>query len=153
MISTDELVGNFKGMLEELLAKTGASRTTLRLDVPERGFQVNGVVAEALAPGVKSIAAETSLQQRKSQTAGYLEKNRTMLVQSDCENAVPSPPKELMQIYGTKAQMVAPVVRGADMVGWVSVHYNVSTREWSREDMAALEAAVTATHKQMDTMS
>ena len=152
MTETEDLVRNFKSILEDLLAKTKASRTTLRLDVPERGFQVNGVVAEALAPGVKSIATETSLQQRKSQTAGYIEQNRTILVQNDCENATPSPPKELMKIYGTKAQMVAPVVRGADMVGWVSVHYNVSTREWSREDIAALEAAVAATHKQMDTM-
>jgi maleate isomerase len=152
VISTEDLVSNFKGILEELLAKTKASRTTLRLDVPERGFHVNGVVSEALAPGVKSIAGETSLQQRKSQTASHIEKTRTMLVQSDCENADPQPPKELMQIYGTKAQMVAPVVRGGNMVGWVSVHYNVSTREWSSEDKAALEAAVAATHKQMDTM-
>ena len=152
MISTEELVGNFKGILEELLAKTKASRTTLRLDVPERGFHTNGVVAEALAPGVKSIAGETSLQQRQSNTASLLEKTRTMLVQNDCANADTPPPKELMQIYGTKAQMVAPVVRGADMVGWVSVHYNVSTREWSSEDKAALDAAVAATHKQMDTM-
>jgi GAF domain-containing protein len=152
VISTKDLVGKFKGILEELLAKTKASRTTLRLDVPERGFHTNGVVAEALAPGVKSIAGETSLQQRKSMTASLLEKTRTMLVQNDCENADTPPPKELMQIYGTKAQMVAPVVRGGDMVGWVSVHYNVSTREWSKQDMAALEAAVAATHKQMDTM-
>ena len=57
MISTEELVGNFKGILEGLLRKTKASRTTLRLDVPEHGFHVNGVVAEALEPGVKSIAA------------------------------------------------------------------------------------------------
>ena len=152
MISTEDLVGKFKDILEELLAKTKASRTTLRLDVPERRFHVNGVVAEALAPGVKSIAGETSLQQRKSQTASYMENTRTMLVQNDCENADPQPPKELMQIYGTKAQMVAPVVRGGDMVGWVSVHYNVSTRKWSSEDKAALEAAVAATHKHMDTM-
>ena len=152
MISTEQLVRNFKDILEELLAKTKASRTTLRLDVPERGFHVNGVVAEALAPGVKSIAAETSLQQRKSQTASYIEQNRTILVQNDCENATPSPPKELMKIYGTKAQMVAPVVRGPDMVGWVSVHYNPSPREWTPEDVAAIEAAVAATHKQMDTM-
>jgi len=152
VISTDELVGNFKGILEELLAKTKASRTTLRLDVPARGFQVNGVVAEALAPGVKSIAVETSLQQRKSQTASHLEQHRKILVQNDCANAIPNPPKELMQIYGTKAQMLAPIVRGADLVGWVSVHYNPSTREWSSEDVAALEAAATATHKQMDTM-
>ena len=152
MISTEELVGNFKGIVEELLAKTKASRTTLRLDVPAHGFQVNAVVAEALASGVKSIAAETSLQQRKSQTAGHLEANRKILVQNDCANAIPNPPKELMQIYGTKAQMLAPVVRGADMVGWLSVHYNPSTREWSREDVAALEAALAATHKQLDTM-
>ena len=152
MISTEELVGNFKGILEGLRKKTRASRTTLRLDVPERGFHVNGVVAEALEPGVKSIAAETSMQQRKNETAIHLDKTRTMLVQNDCENADPKPPNALMQIYGTKAQMVAPVVRGGDMVGWVSVHYNVSPREWSSEDKAALEAAVAATHKQMDTM-
>lgn len=150
MISTEELVGKFKGILEELLAKTKASRTTLRLDVPERGFHVNGVVAEALASGVKSIATETSLQQRKSQTASYLEQHRKILVQSDCANAIPSPPKELMQIYGTKAQMLAPIVRGADMVGWLSVHYNPSTREWSRDDVVALEIALAATHKQLD---
>ncbi len=152
MISTEQLVGNFKRILDELLAKTNASRTTLRLDVPARGFQVNGVVTEALAPGIKSIAAETSLQQRKSQTAGFLEQNRQILVQNDCANAVPNPPKELMQIYGTKAQMMAPVVRGADMVGWLSVHYNLSTRDWSSEDVAALEAALAATHKEMDVM-
>lgn len=152
MISTEELLGNFKRILDQLLAKTNASRTTLRLDVPARGFQVNGVVAEALASGIKSIAAETTLQQRKSQTAGYLEQNRQILVQNDCANAVPNPPKELMQIYGTKAQMMAPVVRGADMVGWLSVHYNPSPRKWSREDVAALEAALAATHIQMDAM-
>jgi len=38
---------------------------------------VTGVVAQALAPGIKSIALETSLQQRKSQTASYLETHRT----------------------------------------------------------------------------
>jgi len=152
VISTEELVGNFKRILDELLAKAKASRTTLRLDVPDRGFHVNGVVAEALSPGIKSIAAETSLQQRKSQTASYLDQHRKILVQNDCANAVPNPPKELMQIYGTQAQMMAPVVRGADMVGWLSVHYNLATREWSSGDVAALEAALAATHKQMDAM-
>lgn len=152
MISTEELVRNFTAILQQLLETTKASRTTLRLDVPERGFQVNGVVAEALTPGVNSIAAEKSLQQRATQTASFIEQNRKILVQDDCATAVPNPPKELMAIYGTKAQMVAPIVRGADMVGWVSVHYNPSPRQWTREDVAALEAAVAATHKQMDLM-
>jgi maleate isomerase len=152
MISTDELVARFNGLMADLRGKTNASRTTLRLDVEERGFRVNGVVAEALAPGIKSIAAETNLQQRKTQTATYLEQNRKILVQNDCLNAELSPPKELMQIYGTKAQMMGPIVRDGKLMGWISVHYNPSTREWTREDVAALESAVAAAHQEMDRM-
>ena len=152
MISTDDLVAKFNSVVSELRAGTNASRTTLRLDDVARGFHVNGVVAESLAPGIRSIAAETSLQQRKSGTAGHLEKHRKILVQNDCANADPQPPRELMQIYGTKAQMMAPVVRGDKMVGWLSVHYNPSTREWSSGDVAALEAALAATHRIMDDM-
>jgi maleate isomerase len=152
VITTEQLVRNFTTILQQLLASTKASRTTLRLDAPARGFQVNGVVAEALALGVKSIAAERSLQQRNLKPAKFLEEQRTILIQNDCATAIPSPPRELMEIYGTKAQMVVPIVRGADMVGWVSVHYNPSPREWTSEDVAALEAAVAATHEQMDTM-
>jgi len=152
VISTGDLVARFNTVITELRVKTNASRTTLRLDDAQRGFHVNGVVAEDLAPGIKSIAAETSLQQRKSQTAGYLEQRRNILVQNDCANADPQPPRELMQIYGTKAQMMAPIVRGEKMVGWISVHYNPSTREWTPQDVAALEAALAATHKVMDAM-
>lgn len=152
VISTEDLIARFSSLMTDLRAKTNASRSTLRLDDAARGFHVNGVVTEALAPGIKSIAAETSLQQRKSQTAGYLEQHRQVLVQNDCANADPQPPKELMQIYGTKAQMMAPIVRGDKMVGWISVHYNPSTREWTREDVAALETALAATHKELDSL-
>ncbi|MGQ0751901.1 MAG: GAF domain-containing protein [Betaproteobacteria bacterium] len=152
MISTDNLVAEFNKLITELRTKANASRTTLRLDDEQRGFNVNGVVAESLAPGINSIAAEIKLQQRKSRTASYLEQHRQILVQNDCANANPQPPKELMQIYGTKAQMMAPVVRGSKMVGWLSVHYNLSTREWTSEDINALEAALAATHRIMDQM-
>ena len=152
MTRTEELVARLKAIVTELREKTNASRTTLRLDDEKHGFHVNGVVAEALAAGIKSIAAETSLQQRKSGTASYLEKHRKILVQNDTADAEPQPPKELIAIYGTKAQMMAPIVRGDAMVGWLSVHYNPSTREWTREDVAAREAALAATHKVMDDM-
>ena len=152
MASTQQLVARFRKILDDLRSKTKASRTTLRLDDEKHGFFVNGVVAESLAPGISSIAAETQLQQRKSGTASYLEKHREILVQNDTANADPQPPKELIAIYGTKAQMMAPVVRADKMVGWISVHYNVSTREWSREDVAALEAARAETYKVMDDM-
>ena len=150
MTRTQDLVARFQTIVNELRERTKASRTTIRLDDEKHGFQVNGVVAESLAPGISSIAAEISLQQRKSGTASHLEKHRQILVQNDTANADPQPPKELLAIYGTKAQMMAPVVRGDKMVGWLSVHYNVSTREWTREDVEALERALAATHKVMD---
>jgi maleate isomerase len=150
--TTADLVNRFHSIITELREKTNASRTTLRLDEDRHGFHVNGVVAEALAPGIKSIAQETSLQQRAAGSATYLEKHRKILVQNDCATAEAQPPKELLQLYGVKAQMLAPIVRGENMVGWISVHYNLSPREWTPEDVAALEAAVAATHKVIDEM-
>jgi hypothetical protein len=38
----------FDALLNQLLRATGSSRTTLRLDWPEFGFQVNDVAGEAL---------------------------------------------------------------------------------------------------------
>ena len=152
MAAPQELVTRFQNILDNLRLKTNATRTTLRLDSEKHGWFVNGIVAESLGPGAMSLKKETGLQQRKSGTATWLDQNRRILVQNDTTNAVPVPPKELFSVYGTKAQMMAPVVRGDEMVGWMSVHYNPSTREWSRDDVLALEAALAETHKVMDDM-
>ena len=150
MATTEELVVRFQKIIDDLRVKTNATRTTLRLDSDKHGWFVNGIVAESLGAGAMSLRKETGLQQRRSGTATWLEQNRQILVQNDTVNAVPEPPKELFTVYGTKAQMMAPVVRTDKMVGWISVHYNPSPREWSREDVAALEAALAETHKVLD---
>ena len=46
MATTASLVAEFQALMDDLLRKVGASRTTIRLDVPAHGFAVNGVVAE-----------------------------------------------------------------------------------------------------------
>jgi len=148
--TTETLITEFQSLMSALLADMGASRTTIRLDVPAHGFAVNAVVAEGRAEGINSIAPETSLQQRKTQTASWLERERRILVQNDCLNAEFQPPKELMQIYGTRAQILAPVIRGKMLTGWISVHYNPSTREWTPEEVAVVEKAVRATNAILD---
>jgi maleate isomerase len=148
--TTESLVEEFQSLMSSLLNKVGASRTTIRLDVPKHGFAVNAVVAEARAPGINSIAVEKSLEQRKTQTASWLERERRILVQNDCLNAEFQPPKELMQIYGTRAQMLAPIERDGALTGWISVHYNPSPREWTPAEVAALEAAVRSAHAILD---
>jgi maleate isomerase len=137
-------------ILEHLLAATGASRTTLRLDWPAWQTHVDDVVAEARRAGVASLVGQTSIRQRDAATVRWLDRERRPLVQDDCTAADPAPPPELLAVYGVKAQMLAPVVRGAELVGWLSVHDVISTRRWSGPEVAALEGAAAEVTKLAD---
>lgn len=129
----------FQTTVETLLQQTGASRTTLRLDRPEGFFPV---VAEALAPGIRSIADDTSIDLGASATFRSLDRERQFLIQPDLLAADPAPPPELIELYGARAQMLAPVVRDDRLIGIVSVHYAPGPRTWTDGEVAALKRAV-----------
>ena len=80
MTSKTAFVANAEAILQGLLEETKASRTTLRIDLPQFGLNVNAPAAEALAPGVHSIKQQTSLDQRKAVAIKWLEKNRRVFV-------------------------------------------------------------------------
>ncbi len=142
MKSAAELMRSFDDITRDLLAKTAASRVTIRLDDPSRNFHIDGVVSEALAPGVRSLKGETSLDQRAAATARWIESRRRVLVQNDFTSPDPAPPRELMDLYGVKAQMLGPVIRDGRLTGWISVHDTTGARDWRDEDVAALQAAM-----------
>lgn len=142
MKSAAELMQSFDDITRDLLAQTAASRVTIRLDDPSRKFHIDGVVSEALAPGVRSLKGETSLDQRAAATAQWIESQRRVLVQNDFTSPDPAPPRELMNVYGVKAQMLGPVIRDGRMTGWISVHDTTGARDWRDEDVAALQAAM-----------
>lgn len=128
----------FQRIAEELLARTGASRVTIRLDTPGAVFPI---VAEARAEGIRSLVGDTSIDLRGAATFRFLESRLEPLVQEDCTaGEFPAPP-ELVELYGVKAQMLGPVVREGSLAGIVSVHHAPSTRAWSDEDRAALDEA------------
>jgi maleate isomerase len=129
----------YREIVEELLLEIGASRTTLRLDSPEAFFPV---VAEALAPAIGSIVGDSSIDLGGSATFQFLAREKRLLIQPDLLAADPAPPPELVELYGAKAQMLAPIVRAERLVGIVSVHYAPGPREWTAGDVAALERAV-----------
>lgn len=143
-----EIASRFDAILETLLETTAASRVTLRIDLPEHDFGVNVPAAEARAPGVKSLMSESSLDQRAAATIEWLERERRILVQSDVLSDVlsdgPRPPQALIDIYGTRAQMLGPLFDGAHLMGWISVHQSGRAREWRASDVAALENALEA---------
>ncbi|MFF2503716.1 GAF domain-containing protein [Streptomyces sp. NPDC058067] len=137
--------GSLRALIQDtltgLLAETGADRTTFRVDLPEHDLNVDITAGEALGTGVRSIRRDSSLDQRRLNTVEWLEENRRTLIQPHF-NEAPNPPQALIDVYGVKAQMLAPVETGGAMTGWISVH-SLSERAWTPTDTAAIEAAVT----------
>ncbi|MCW2701470.1 MAG: hypothetical protein JWQ45_3005 [Blastococcus sp.] len=127
-------------ILRKLLADTGASRATLRLDVAGMNFPV---VAEAV-DGVASLSGVHSLDQRNLATVRHLFQTHDVLVQDDCRMADPAPPAALVDAYGVKAQMLGPLLHVGTVLGWVSVHDCAGARPWTDADVDRLRAAVTA---------
>ncbi len=137
----------FDAIVSDLLASTNASRVTLRLAVPGEGFPV---VAEDVAPGISSIRLDVSPSLTKAPTVEYLAERRANLIQDDCLSAEVRPPAELLQLYGVKAQMLGPVLRGEQLIGIVSVHYTPGSRHWTDEEIRALNRAVRAVELAVD---
>jgi maleate isomerase len=133
----------FDTLLIDLLAATGASRATLRLDDATLGLHSDDVAGEALASGAESMRGAGGINHRAAETAQWLERHRTLLVQNDFDSG-PVAPEKLRQHFGVKAQMLAPVIRAGRLGGWVSVHEAKSKREWSDADKAAIMQAAQA---------
>jgi maleate isomerase len=131
----------FDTLLISLLAATGASRATLRLDDETLGLHSDDVVAEALAPGEESMRGAGGINHRAAETAQWLERHRRLLVQNNFDTG-PVAPEKLRVHFGVKAQMLAPVIRGGRLDGWVSIHEAKGKRDWSDADKdAIMEAA------------
>ena len=130
---------SLSAITDRLLAATGASRTTIRLDRPDAVFPI---VAESCAPGVPSLLGGAGVGDlRAAKTFQWLDREHRILVQDDLEHADPAPPAELIQAYGAKAQMLAPVLEGERLTGIVSVHQSGGPRAWSDADVQAIEEA------------
>lgn len=135
-----------QAVMVRLLADTGASRTTLRIDEPALGLHTDDVAAEALAPGQASMRGEGTIRHRAADTAQWVERHRRLLVQDDLLATDFPAPKALVNGFGVKAQMLVPVERDGRLEGWVSVHQAGASRRWSQADQkAAVQAAAEVT--------
>ncbi|PAU74056.1 hypothetical protein CK498_24455 [Halomonas salipaludis] len=90
------------------------------------------------------------MDQRKLETVEWLERHREILVQTSCLDVTPAPPIALIEIYGVKAQMLGPLIRDDELVGWISVHENKNTREWMPNEISYLNKAVQEVHEILD---
>lgn len=140
-------VDALRDILDALRVDVEAGRTTVRLDDCGLGFHVDTVAAETLSPGVHSIMTLNSLDQKNAAAVKWLQENRRTFVMDDTLNpwdASVAPEKQVIEGYGIRSEMVAPVLKDGEIVGWVSVHYTAGPRHWTAAEIARLEAACDA---------
>jgi len=141
LLRSHHAIAQLEELMEQLRIDEKCGRTTIRLDVPSMNMGVDDVYAESAAPGIPPLKLDSSLNQRALGTVQWLEAHHDLLIQSDCINADVPPPKALMNVYGVTAQMLAPLVYGGEVLGWISVHHMGGTRTWQDTEIARLRAA------------
>lgn len=127
-------------IVERLLARTNATRVTLRQDLP--GDYAFPVTYEALAPGAASLVEERTVDLRTQPVVAELARG-CQVVQEDCGAAYDDAAFHSMrQAYGgLAAQIVTTVLRNEQLVAIVSVHQLGQPRTWTREEVAAATLA------------
>jgi GAF domain-containing protein len=127
-------------VLRELLEQTGASRVTLREDVP--GEYAFPVTQETLGPGVSSLREERTVN-LKTQPVVALLRAGQQVVQDDSRSAFDDPDfQEMLDTYGgLAAQIVTPVFRDGRFVAIVSLHQLGKPRRWTADEVAAASRA------------
>lgn len=140
---TDALAKHLDAALEALRQAADGSRCTLRFDDAARGWAVDFIVAEALAPGIKSLRGDGSINQRAAATVIWLQQERRLLIQPDLTGDVePAPPPALLSAYAATAQMLAPLLDDSGFLrGWISVHYVGGPRNLDAGRQGALAEA------------
>lgn len=127
-------------ILRELLTAAGASRVTLRQDLPGDVFPVTHEVVAGGAPPIKGVATPDMARQP---VVLQVQTGR-QVVQDDCLAASAEPHfREMLELYGgLRAQIVTPVVRDGRVDAVLSLHQLGHTRRWSeREIELARDAA------------
>jgi maleate isomerase len=142
-----DLRAAFQGIVSELLDATGASRTTIRVILPELGADLTKPIVEARRPEVGSLLDKVRTDQDKSGTINFLKRERRLLLQDDCRNPDPGaiPPEQLAKEYGTLSQMMGGLFLNDELIGFISVHENRGTRHWNETEAAALTRAIEST--------
>jgi GAF domain-containing protein len=128
-----------QAVVEGLLARTNASRVTLRQPRDDDFFPISH---EALAPGARSIRDVVAPNMPRQPVVLEVSQGR-QVVQDDCASAFDDPDfQTMLELYGgMRAQIVTPVRDGDRLLALLSVHELRSTRNWTDDEIAACRAA------------
>lgn len=122
-------------VVDDLLRATGASRCTLRRDVP--GGEFFPVTHEALAPGARSLRGDRSVDLRSQPVVRELAETGRQVVQDDCGEAFADPAfQRMLEAYGgLGAQIVTPIHDGGRLAAILSLHQLGAPRAWTDDEL------------------
>ena len=135
-------MASYQAIVEGLLLDTGASRAMLQLAVPGGGY---ACAAEAVTHGAQQIRNDTSAGELlDAPVFRQLERDRAIIVQNDLGNADPAVARALIERYGARAQILAPVVHGGRLAAILAVHQTQGPRQWEPQAIEAVRRAQAA---------
>jgi GAF domain-containing protein len=141
-------MSNLQRIVEDLLLATGASRASLQLAAPEGRWTFP---AEAVTHGARQIRNDEAPGDIPGPVViQHLEREQQILAQDDTARADPPPARPLIDRYGARAQILAPLVRGGRLAGLLSVHHVPGPRHWERNDIDAVRTAQAAALAALD---
>jgi GAF domain-containing protein len=129
----------FQSIAEDLLLATGASRATVQLARPEGGLAFAG---EAVAHGARQMRNDPADGAPLEAAAfAQLERDQQIVTQDDLERAEPSVDRALVDRYGARARILAPLVQGDGLAGMITLHHLPGPRPWQAQDVEAVRKA------------
>jgi GAF domain-containing protein len=126
-------------VLDQLLAATGASRVTLRQEVPGDVFPVTH---EVLADGAPAIIGVATPDMARQPVVLEVQQGRQVVL-DDCLAASDEPHfRAMLELYGgLRSQIVTPVLRNGRVAAIVSLHQLGRARRWTAADVDAARSA------------
>jgi GAF domain-containing protein len=125
-----------QALATELLLETGASRVLIQISIAGAGLTP---VAEAVRDWAELIRNDASEHALQALPALAPPPGDTELwVQDDLQADRTNSAQLLRERYGVQSQIVAPLARGADLLGGIFVHRTSPAPAWNAEQLAAV---------------
>jgi GAF domain-containing protein len=133
---------SFQSIAEDLLLATGASRATLQLAEPGGSLAFAG---EAVTHGASQMRNDPADGEPLEAAAfAQLGREKKIVAQDDLQRAEPPVAAALIDRYGARARIFAPLVLGDRLAGMISLHHLPGPRQWQEQDIEAVRKAQAA---------
>jgi len=141
---TSEALAQAQEIVDSLFSDMHCTRVTFRTQAPNDPLGPLPVLVESRGhsppSSVRTLIGDTTIDVRTAATFQACGASGKMLIQEDLMNPKEgvAPPKELMEVYGARSQMLCPVMKAVACIGVTSIHEGKGARVFTEEERGIL---------------